>query len=414
MRRRRVAATLLLLVACGEPDPPPALSVGDVAYTETELGALDRAGRERLALLAAFGQAAAAGRLNDVMHAYIERDRRSELLERFAAEIALREAGLSESELHTAYLRDPERELTVRHLVVLAERFRSDAQRAEARARAARALARIRAGEPFVQVAADVSEEPGAAERGGLLEPGRRGTWVEEFWTAALALEEGEVSDVVETPYGFHVLRLEARRPVPWQEARSRALPRLVSELGALEEAEMWADSVAEVLVPDAAAIARARADRAGAGDVLVRWPGGDFTAAELRTFLGALAEADRARVAAADSAAFERVVMGVARNELLADLARDSGLALDSAAVAAIEWEWVGRARAWATALGFERGQTDEAVKVAALAALDEDAQSAAIAREEVVGLERALRRRYRIDLDPGAEPVDDSASSP
>ena len=47
---------------------------------------------------------------------------------------------------------------------------------------------RALAGEDFAALAGEYSEEPGAAERGGLLQPGREGTWVDPFWQAALAL----------------------------------------------------------------------------------------------------------------------------------------------------------------------------------------------------------------------------------
>src|SRR5690606_1075757 len=97
----------------------------------------------------------------------------------------------------------------------------SEALRAEARRKAERALERIRAGEPFPEVAAEVSEEPGAEGRQGLLQPGREGSWVSEFWNAARALDPGEVSPVTETQYGFHVLRLEERREIPFEEARN-------------------------------------------------------------------------------------------------------------------------------------------------------------------------------------------------
>jgi parvulin-like peptidyl-prolyl isomerase len=70
----------------------------------------------------------------------------------------------------------------VRHLVVLSERWRPAAHRDSARAVATEALERARAGEAFEALAAEYSDEPGAAERGGLLEPGREGSWVPEFW----------------------------------------------------------------------------------------------------------------------------------------------------------------------------------------------------------------------------------------
>lgn len=79
--------------------------------------------------------------------------------------------------------------------------------RDQALERAQRAVAELRAGRPFVDVVREYSDEPGAAERGGDLGRVRRGMMVRAFEEAAFALGVNETSGIVETEFGFHVIR---------------------------------------------------------------------------------------------------------------------------------------------------------------------------------------------------------------
>lgn len=71
---------------------------------------------------------------------------------------------------------------------------------------------RILKGEKFSMLAKLYSQDPGSASKGGELGFFGRGTMVSEFEAAAFALKPGEVSAVVETQYGYHIIQLIERR----------------------------------------------------------------------------------------------------------------------------------------------------------------------------------------------------------
>lgn len=79
--------------------------------------------------------------------------------------------------------------------------------REEAKKRAEECLAKIRSGIDFDEVVVECSDEPGAAKRGGDLGTFQRRAMVKEFADAAFGLRVGEVSDVVESPFGFHIIK---------------------------------------------------------------------------------------------------------------------------------------------------------------------------------------------------------------
>ena len=234
---QRILTSLAFLVTAACAPEPPALTVGDVAFPETDLLGLSAARRAQLAEITAFGLATAREELPLKLAPMLERARDAALLNQFVAERVLVEAGVDDDQLRAHYLTNPALELTVRHVLFFSERWRLASHREVAREKAEAAIARLEAGERFPEVAAELSEEPGAEGRQGLLQPGREGSWVSEFWNAALALEPGEISPVTETQYGFHVLRLEDRQIVPFEEARPAVVARVSALIGSIEEA---------------------------------------------------------------------------------------------------------------------------------------------------------------------------------
>ncbi len=70
----------------------------------------------------------------------------------------------------------------------------------------------IEQGQDFAELAARFSEDPASAKRGGDLGLISRGDFVKEYETAAFALNDGEMSDIVQTQFGFHLIQMIERR----------------------------------------------------------------------------------------------------------------------------------------------------------------------------------------------------------
>ena len=70
----------------------------------------------------------------------------------------------------------------------------------------------LKAGADFAELAKKVSQDPGSAQQGGLLPFVQRGQLVKEYEDAAFALKEGEMSPIVQSPYGYHIILMKGRK----------------------------------------------------------------------------------------------------------------------------------------------------------------------------------------------------------
>ncbi|HBV05355.1 MAG TPA: hypothetical protein DEF01_01350 [Gemmatimonadetes bacterium] len=320
-----------------------ALTIGEITYSQDQLLGLTDSRRQSLVDLTAFALSVADSSTIALGAPLVSRWEEDRLLEILGAELTLEKYAVGDDVLEAQYLTNPEWELTVRHILFFSERWRSSDHRAEAQAKAERALVSLRKGADFAVTAAELSEEPGAEGRQGLLTPGRESSWVPEFWAAAVALEQGQISAVTETQYGYHILRLENRIVVPFAEARS-VIARVVA---------------AQLENPD---------------NVLAAWidENADSEASSRRA--AALSEAKR------------------------------RGLIVPSSERTELKREWEDTAYRLSSTFGFRYGWGPEEVANAALAALSNPAQNANLSRTELSTYRPLIDEQYTIEFLSGS----------
>ena len=134
---------------------------------------------------------------------------------------------VSDDEIETFYNENPglftaEDKIHSRHILFVVNSETDPEERKAIRKRAEIAHARALSGENFAALAIELSEGPNAAN-GGDLGFTARGQMVEAFDNAVWALEPGEISEIVESPLGFHVIKVEEvfrGTKIPLDEAR--------------------------------------------------------------------------------------------------------------------------------------------------------------------------------------------------
>ena len=128
------------------------------------------------------------------------------------------------------------------HILIAAPSDAGAPKREEARAKAEEILKKVRAGADFAQLARTESQDPGSASQGGDLGFFGQGQMVPPFDAAAFGLKPGAISEVVETQFGFHIIKqIEQRAPrtTPFEEARARIGEFLQAQQGEAKTAEM-------------------------------------------------------------------------------------------------------------------------------------------------------------------------------
>jgi peptidyl-prolyl cis-trans isomerase D len=103
-------------------------------------------------------------------------------------------------------------EVKVRHILIKVDAGADPKVDAAAKQKAENLLKQIKGGADFAALAKANSDDPGSKEQGGELGMIQRGVTVPQFEKAAFGLEPGQISDVIKTQFGYHILKVEEKQ----------------------------------------------------------------------------------------------------------------------------------------------------------------------------------------------------------
>lgn len=159
------------------------------------------------------------------------------MIERYLDDYFASKIPVSEDDVQKVYGED--KTASVRHILLLTQE-KSEAEKKEIYNRMEQILARAKKGEDFAELAKTFSEDTGSKDKGGLYENFGRGQMVPPFEEASFSVPVGEISDIVETTYGYHIIKVIDRKKEtrPFDEVRSE----IVAQIRRGQQNEVYKD----------------------------------------------------------------------------------------------------------------------------------------------------------------------------
>lgn len=217
-----------------------------------------------------------------------------------------------------------------RHILIAFPPAATPAQKDSVRQKAVSVRAQVTA-QNFTAMVAKYSNEPGAAQRGGALGVFKKQAMVPEFSNAVAALKPGEISQPIETQFGFHVIQR-----LPYADVRAEYGQKYSQSAMAAAESTYLAriDADAPIQVKDNAPstaksasedIAAHRRDKA----ILASYKGGDLTVADFVSWIEGFPPQSRVtqQLAAAPDSAVRNFLRNMARNQILLERAKAANI---------------------------------------------------------------------------------------
>jgi peptidyl-prolyl cis-trans isomerase D len=239
-------------------------------------------------------------------------------------------------------------------------------ERIAIRKKAEAALVQIRKGANFNQLAAQLSEDPGSKADSGYLPPSPKGRFVPAFDSAGWALEPGQVSGLVQTPFGYHIIRRPSQ-----QEAHGHLVDFLEERAGAHLDS-LYMDSLAAAnkieVVSGAPAAMRAAAEASDESrkseKTLVKFKGGELTVKDFLRWVRALPPQYSQQLREANDSTLTRFARILTQNVLLLREADRNKITISPLEWASLQRRYQDQLDTLRTEMGLQNGDiTDSSV---------------------------------------------------
>ena len=168
------------------------------------------------------------------------------LAQEYLKKAVLKEVPVTEEEMRKVY-RENEKTYTypaqvkARHILIKAAPNAPEGEKKKAREKAEGLLKRIKEGEDFAKLAEEVSEDAASQKKGGDLGLFSKGRMVKPFEDTAFSMRPGQVSEIVETQFGFHIIKVEDFKEVrirPFDEVKEMVKSQLQLKLNKEKQEE--------------------------------------------------------------------------------------------------------------------------------------------------------------------------------
>jgi len=134
------------------------------------------------------------------------------------SEIVAKVTAPTDEELKSYYeknrdkLTEPEK-ISVRHILIRVDKGASIKDKSQALNKIKEAQKKLKKGGDFAKIAEEYSEDPGSAKKGGDLGDVEKGMMVKNFEDVMIKTPVGKISDIFETEFGYHILKVDAKKP---------------------------------------------------------------------------------------------------------------------------------------------------------------------------------------------------------